>query len=261
MEESGVSATVVDNPYPYGLGGAFRKEKWFSTVPDYQSQGTSALAPVPGIMLEKPARKRRHQSANDPDVVLKPSRTWPQASRWLAQSICDGQEYCRHEAHGLPIRSTAKVSCDRLWKKHSTNLFEAFLDANPGTMFRDRYLGCVAEIQPYHRCHTQGHRPMHSAPIDHAQLCRLPDGSRFIITQPYCGDQLCGRCLENIATWQGELPDLRWASAGRERSWYFPNNANLIVLGTQATLDSLNLDYTVPTENLPSGCVRYATHL
>ncbi len=261
MEKSGVSTTVVDNPLPFGFGSAFRKEKWFATVPDYQSPGTSTLAPEPGVMLEKPVRKKRTQSVGHPDGLLKPTPAWPQASRWLSQSICDGQEKCQHEPNGLPIRQETTGGCDRLWRKHSKDLFEAFLNANPGTMFRDRYFGCVAEIEPYHRCFKQGHHRMHSAPIDHAQLCRLPDGSRFIITQPYCGDQLCARCLPNIATWQNEITDLRWVSAGRERSWYFPNNANLILMGTQETLDSLNLDYTVPAENSPRGCVRYATHL
>lgn len=261
MAKSGVSTTVVQNPAPYGFGGAFRKDRWFATVPDYQSPGTSALAPQPGLMLPKPERKLRPQPATNPDESIKPTRTWPQISLWLAQSICDGRENCRHEANGVPVGPAVTSSCDPLWQKHSNDLFEAFLNANPSTMFRDQYLGCVAEIEPYHRCRKQGHRPMSGGPIDHAQLCRLPDGSRFIISQPYCCDELCKQCLADIATWQDEIPNLRWVSAGRERSWYFPNNANLIVLGTQETLNSLNLDYAVPVESSPTSCARYPTRL
>ena len=102
-------------------------------------------------------------------------------------------------------------------------------------------------------------RRMHSRPIDHAQLCRLPDGSRFIISQPYCEDELCQTCLENIAAWKDEIPALEWKSAGKERSWYFPGSAVLLVLGDQSAISQLDLDYPVPEETKPTGCKRYKT--
>ena len=260
MEKSGVRAVVSGQARPFGFGSAFRKDKWFATVPNYQQPGTSDLAPEPGILLERPTRKTS-RPAESPDGTLNPTRTWPQTSRWLSQSICSGQEGCRYEPGDLPAGRRIRGGCEQMWRGHSAELFRAFMEANPGVMFRDHSFRCVKEIEPHHRCYTREHHQLHGRPIDHAQLCRLPDGSRFIISQTYCGDQLCPECLDNIATWQAELPHLRWVTAGRERSWYFPNNANLLLLGPQETLDSLHLNYAVPTESRPDGCVRYPTHL
>ena len=261
MQKSGIRTVVLDNARPFGFGSAFRKDRWFATVPNYQHPGTSGLAPQPGTRLEKTAQRTNTRANNSQDALLKPTRTWPQTSTWLSTSICGGRENCQYEPRETPIKRLLKSGCDQIWQKHSTEVFQAFLNANPDVMFRDNYLGCVNEIEPYHRCNTRDHRALRGWPIAHAQICRLPDGRRFIISQPYCGDQLCRKCLHNIAWWQTQIPHLRWVTAGRERSWYFPNNANLLLLGPQETLDSLRLDYPVPTESRPEGCVRYQTHL
>ena len=257
MERAGLRAKIVKNPAPYGFGGAFRKEKWFAITPDYQHPGTSELAPEPGIRLEKPTPRKRTESAGDPEAPLTPTRTWPRETRWPAAGICRGGKNCEYEPKREENHHWRQTGCDRAWQIHSEALFEAFMNSNPGTMFRDRGLGCAGEIRPNHRCYTGSHRAMDGGVIDHAQLCRLPDGRRFIISQPYYEDTLSELCLDQISKWQAEMPDLTWVAAGKERSWYFPNNANLLVLGSQNTLDSLKLDYPAPEDTRPTGCVRF----
>ena len=257
LQGFGLEATVVKKPEPYGVGGAFRKERWFATVPQYQNPGTSEFAPEPGVMLEKPIPKKSAGPPRDPSAPLTPTKTWPQNSRWLAKGICGGQDDCEYEPKSNEIPRYQRSGCNRAWDTHSQALFEAFMKANPNVMFRDESLGCAGEIKPYHRCFTRKHRAMHGQPLDHAQLCRLPDGRKFIISQPYCDDRLCRSCLEQIALWQKEIPDLAWKDAGKEYSWYFPNQVNLLLLGTQETLDALILDYPAPTDTRPTGCQRW----
>ena len=144
-----------------------------------------------------------------------------------------------------------------MWDRHSKALFEAFMKANPEVMFRDESLGCAGEIQPHHRCHTRTHKPLRGRPLDHAQLCRLPDGRRFIISQPYNDTALSADNLKNIDRWKKQIPGLAWKDIGQKYSWYFPGNAYLIFIGEQDTLSALTLDYPVPTETNPTGCQRW----
>ena len=258
MKKAGLRARIVKNPDPYGFGGAFRKDKWFAITPNYQHPGTSELAPEPGIRLERPAPRKRTRPTGEPEAPLTPTRTWPQETRWLASSsICRGSENCQYEPRWEERHRWRQTGCTKAWKIYSEALFQAFMNSNPSTMFRDKNLGCVKELLPNHRCYTGEHRAMYGGPIDHAQLCRLPDGRRFIISQPYYDDGLSQSCLEQISGWQAEMPDLTWIAASKERSWYFPRNANLLVLGTQDTLDSLVLDYQAPTDSQPTGCIRF----
>ena len=260
MEKAGLRAKIVKNPDPYGFGGAFRKDRWFAITPNYQDPGTSELAPDPGIRLDRPAPRKITKPARDPEAPLTPTRTWPQVTRWLSSSICRGEK-CQYEPKSVQARRWTRSGCDVAWSKHSRTLFESFMNSNPGTMFRDMSVGCIKEIEPSHRGHNGSHRAMAGEPIDHAQLCRLPDGQRFIISQPYCRDGLCKSCLDQMSKWQAEMPALTWITAGKERAWYFPNNANLLVLGTRKALDSLKLNYEVPEDTQPVGCIRFPTHL
>ena len=262
LQDFGLEATIVENPQPYGFGSAFRNDRWFATVPEYQHPGTSELAPKPGVRQEKPIPQRRTGPPRDPKAPLAPTKTWPQNSRWLPQSICGGEDGCEYEPkRDESPRRYQRSGCNLAWQKHSNALFEAFMTANPEIMFRDRDLGCVAEVNPQHRCYTKSHKSLHGDPIDHAQLCRMPNGMRFIISQPYCDDGLSKSSLEQVTKWKSEIPDLTWKDMGKERSWYFPSQANLILLGTQETLGALQLDYPVPTETKPTGCVRFKTSL
>lgn len=228
--------------------GVSRGEAWFDNrARDFQLLDTAG---------HPNADPRNRELIDDVPKILRPTTTWPQTTRWLCQSICRGGD-CTYEPKGNHENRLVKSGCDLMWRKHSEDLFKAFMDANPDVMFRNHDLNCVKEIEPNHHCHTKNHRAMRGWPIDHAQLCRLTDGNRFIISQTYCEDQLCKNCLDNVATWQKEMPNLEWKPAGKERAWYFPNNANLLLIGTQETIDSLNIDYPIPIESRPDGCLRY----
>ena len=257
LNDFGLEATVPEKPEPYGYGGAFRKPKWFATVPQYQHPGTSEFAPQPGLMLEKPVPKKRAGPPRDPLAPLAPTKTWPQNSRWLVKSICGGTNSCEYEPKGDKIPRYSRSGCDRAWDAHSQALFQAFMKQNPEVMFRDESLGCAGEVQPHHRCFTKNHRKMRGMPLDHAQLCRLPDGRKFIISQPHYTRGLSKQSLEQLAQWRENIPGLTWKDAGKEYSWYFPNQANMLLLGTQDTLDTLILDYPTPTDTIPSGCQRW----
>ena len=257
LKDFGLEANVVKKPDPYGFGGAFKKDKWFATVPQYQDPGTSELAPEPGVRLEKPVPKRRTGPPRDPQAPLVPTKTWTQSSRWLVKAICPGEDSCEYEPKGNETPRYRRSGCNRAWDTHSLALFEAFMKANPDVMFRDKSVGCAGEVKPHHRCFTRNHRESRGQPLDHAQLCRLPDGRKFIISQPYHTRGLSPDSLENIDLWKKDIPDLAWKDAGKEYSWYFPNQANLLLLGTQETLDALIFDYPAPTDTRPTGCRRW----
>ena len=258
MQKAGFKTIIPRNPEPFGLGGAFRTERWFATVPTYQHPGTSALAPTPGVMMEK--APHRPKPPRDPNTPFKPTRDWPLTSERTVRTHCDGKDECLYEPkwtdRGTP---TAFFSgCNRRWRNHSLELVQAFTGTNPSIMFRRRHHpGCIGEIEPTHRCRTKLHTRLRGWPLAHGELCRLPDGRKFIISHPYCNNQLCGECLDNIAAWQREIPDLQWAAAGKERSWCSPGRSNLLLIGAAAVLETINLDYQVPDEHRPDGCVRH----
>ena len=257
MEKKGITATIPPRPEPFGMGSAFRQDKWFATVPVYQHNGTSPLAPEPGVILDTPPRKKTVRPAS---TTLKPTRDWPRDSAQTAGNFCQGEDGCRYEPKRKPTGIPLLSGCNRMWRIHSRELRQAFIAANPEVMFRHQPLRCIWEIQPRHRYTYRTHAHVHDRPIAHAELCRLPDGRKFIISQPFCDDELCPECLVNIAKWQKDMPELRWTTGGRERSWYFPGKSNLLLLGTQDTLSSLDLNYHIPTGNAPKLCVRYPTH-
>ena len=128
-------------------------------------------------------------------------------------------------------------------------------------MYRTYRPRCLLDIQPHHHCETATHQAMYKWPLDNAELCRLPDGRRFLISHTYCDDHLCGPCLQTISKWQKTLPALRWTTAGKDRSWYFPSQRNLLVLAPQDVLNDLCLSYPVPDVHKPVGCVTYKTLL
>ena len=265
LEQAGLLTAIPAKPDPFGRGGAFRNDRWFATIPNYQHPGTSELAPKPGIIIQR--KPRRKPAPKDPGAPLKPTRDWPQRTHWLSISICSGEDNCLYTPEDARdtyfhqgFHQGFYQGCNTFWQRHSRNLFQAFMDANPDVMFRKNYLTCVQQIQPEHRCVHHGDQTLKDRyPIAHADLCRLPDGRRFVIAQPYCDDDLCPICLRNIAGWQIEVPELRWITKGKQRSWHFPGTTNLMFLGAQDTLDSLNLDYAVPIDTRPLKCTKYST--
>ena len=257
LHHTGLTTTVVEKPRSYGIGGAFRDAKWFATIPQYQHPGTSILAPEPGLQLPKHIPQKRQGPPRDPEAPLKPTRTWPREPDRLNSGICQGTDACQYEPVTRRGESTPHSNCRPQWSRHSRNLFNAFTQANPDVMFRNVSPFCIGDVRPHHRCNTKVHHNIYELPLDHTHLCRLPDGHKFIISQPYYPDELTEQCHHTLALWQQEFPELRWKIAGRERSWYFPNNSNLLFFGAQHTLDSLVLDYQVPTDSQPTGCVRF----
>ena len=252
MERAGLIASFVEKPEPYGWGGAFRKDRWFATMPVYQHPGTSDLAPTPGVMLERKPRKA--PPPRDPGALLKPTRDWPQESQYPSSGFCRGKEECQPP----PGRIMNFRGCSKFWREYSEDIFQAFMNANPTVMFRrNRPLKSVMEIDPKYRCQKWDHFSSSQHPMDHTDLCRLPDGRRFIISQPYCTYPECPLCAESIAERQTEIPNLTCIRAGTERSWYYPASSNLMVIGTPDVLETLILDYPAPTGRIPLGCVDY----
>ena len=188
--------------------------------------------------------------------VIKPTPAWTQTTNWKTSSFCNGSASCQYEPKTEPLSTEPTSGCNRRWQKHSQALFQAFMNANPTVMFHQGYVICVKEIEHNHRCNTRQHDPVIEQPIDHAEICRLPDGSRFIISQPYYRAELCNA---GMAIFQEVLPDLRCVVAGSKRSWYIPNTTNLLLLGTQETLDSLNFNYPTPDETQPTRCTKFRT--
>ena len=193
-QAKGLDAEIVVSPEPFGYGSAFRRDRWFATIPNYQDDGTSVHAPKPGVMKERGERRAPKRQA--PGEALKPTRDWPRESDFLSSGICQGSEECETHEQNSPVGRISGGGCNRLWRRHSRAVFEAFMTANPEVMFRRKNLQCVAELTPPHRQGSENHRHMGGWPIDHAEICRLPDGSRFIISQTYCKDELCSTCLE-----------------------------------------------------------------
>ena len=242
------------------------------------------LQAVPGVRLAKPTRPRHskfgnasswfihrsphfqlmdllgHPNARPPATnqrqALQASNNWKMTTSNIATHTCEGSYRCKHKLEDIPLANPAQQGCGPIWEKHSQALLKAFTGANPTVMFRTAPLKCVGEIEPYHRCPTKIHEAMTGMPLDHAQLCRFPDGQRFIISQPYLDDSECNDMMRT-SIWRAQIPELRWLAIGKKLSWYFPNNTNLMLLGNFETLTALNLQYPTPITGSPTGCVRY----
>lgn len=201
----------------------------------------------------------RNVLTKPPMPLLKPSARWPQLSRYLSSRICDGGKNCEYEPKRTTTVSRINSGCSSKWQTYSRKLFDAFMAANPDVQFGPK-AECLQKLkQPQHRCY--GKRDSNcikrSSPLDHDQTCRFPDNQRFIISQPYCGDDLGEYDLENIRKWQKMDPEITWRTAGVARSWYFPTHSNLLIIGHEQTLDRLKLNYPVPNLEAPTGCVRW----
>lgn len=131
------------------------------------------------------------------------------------------------------------------------------MKANPEVMFRKVRLHCLMDIEPRHRCYTRNHVRVIQHPLEHAQVCRLPDKSKFVIAQPKCTDEPCGACDDAVAEWRAIYPDIELRKEGSERSWHHPSSTKLAVIGNQDTLAKMRLDYPVPVRNAPVNCVMY----
>ena len=183
---------------------------------------------------------------------LKPTPIWPQTAKHMATNVCNGEDGCEYETKrhsSAPITS----GCNLQWRAYSQTVFDVFMEANPDLQFGPRG-DCVKKIKhPRHRCPLKSDCTNRTNLLDHPQIARFPDNERFIISQSYCQDALSEYDLESIQEWQKIDPEITWRLAGSHRSWYFPRQTNLMLIGYQRTLDRLDLDYLIPNNNEPVG--------
>ena len=186
---------------------------------------------------------------------LKPSAAWPATSHRLSLGICRGGE-CEYGTTGSSRYSSG---CDDAWRKHSQAIFDAFREANPEVQYRD-HSACVMEVQQKrHSCPQKNHQTVRGALMDHDEICRFPDGEKFIISHPYLSREgpHADRYTQALQELQAETPGVTATNAGPERSWYFPGHSSLVLIGMPAALDRVQLDFHMPTRTEPAGCVRW----
>ena len=196
--------------------------------------------------------------------LLRPTGQWSTTiSQHTRINICKGRPECQHSGDRIPptTRHGVHSECDNRWHTYGKSLVDAFIKSNPEVQFGPTSK-CLKQLtSSTHRCNSvtsEGCSPR-ARPLDHDRMCRFPDGERFIISHPYCGDDLCENCLDTVREWHTVDPEITWRTAGASRSWYFPNNSNLLIIGHQQTTDRLALDYPIPDTNQPTGCVQWRT--
>ena len=227
------SVVDVANPAKFGYGAAYRREKFFAGKPAYQHGGRDE-----GDYLGEPEPK--------PPKVFRPTAAWPAKSRYAgAVHVCGGEAGCEYEPKATGMQ---RSRCMREWNAHSFALFQAFVDAQGGTgsvqFNRNTRCGCLVAYRKGHRAYGRECRRPSSGLLDHCELARLPGGETFWISQPYGVSGMDG------------LPDgVSMRNLGRERSWYYPRNSRLLVIGDERTLEKLVFSYPVPTATEPVGCV------
>ena len=178
---------------------------------------------------------------------------WNPRTQTIPQGICQGRN-CSY-----PPAPTAEhpSGCDIAWRRYAQALAKAFTDANPGIEFRTASPNCIIEVaDPTHVCTMDCRYGLRDHPLDHDELCRLPDGRTFILSHPYPQGR-DNPFTANLEKWRAHVPDLDIRPAGTSRSWYFPNASVLVALGQRSTLDQLNLAYTIPHGDEPFGCARW----
>ena len=184
---------------------------------------------------------------------LKPSSTWTTTSHRISTGICRG-ENCDYEPK-VTTTSRRPSGCDAAWRKHSEAVFEAFRKANPEIQYKETH-PCLIELRRNrHQCYTRHHTPLRGDPLDHDELCRFPDGDKLIISHPYARED--DTFSTDLAEWQAEVPGTAAKNGGFNRSWYFPGHSTLVIIGKNEALDRVNLEFEIPADTAPTGCVRW----
>ena len=146
--------------------------------------------------------------------------------------------------------------CDVAWMAYSEAIFEAFREANPYLLYKNHH-PCVLEAQQRrHLCPNRSCQGTRGGPLDHDELCRFPDNEKIIISHPYT-DGEHDEFSRDLEEWNEKLPGLAILTSGAERSWYFPRHSTLVIVGQQAVLQRINLNYPLPTGAEPTGCDRW----
>ena len=181
-----------------------------------------------------------------------PRPSWKKYSTTHSDSICSSEDCDYHSTKLRP-------GCDTVWKYYARTLFHAFQAANPDLWYRD-HRGCALDLIPRHSCtRTKDHRISRGPGFDHDEQARLPDGTRFIISHPYPrpDEDAQDPYTQDILQSSSGLAELAVAHAGTGRSWYFPTHSTLIVIALAENIGRINLDYDVPTNYQPQGCIRW----
>ena len=210
--------------------------------------------------------EERNVLVKQPSPPLTASGQWNNSSRRVTRHTCDGKPECQYEPPTSSGHTTlfprTNSGCQKRWTDYSRSLLQSFIQANPDVQFGP-IPRCVRQIgNPRHNCHKQEDpgcikKKLH---IDHHQICRFPDGQRFIISQPYTKPEFEPSPLA-INEWKTMDPDLTWRTADKSRSWYFPARTNILFLGYKRTLDRLVLDYPMPPDaEAPTGCVEWRSN-
>ena len=164
----------------------------------------------------------------------------------------------------LPAYSASNICEDHnvAWISYGKELARAFAEANNARPHRPLSAHFVCEhifTNARLKCSSRGCQKIWDrANFDHAELWLSGSsgaGLPIIVNQPYepmgnippmvVGDRHEHRFLEQHGI---ELRTREFAirNGGRARSWYFPGNANLYVVGWPSQMDLLDLDYPVP---------------
>ena len=207
--------------------------------------------PAPGIRFLR-NYPQADWATEQPPLITGPA--WKDRSNKMSQGVCKG-EMCRN---GTPEDASDRGRCNREWRRHSEAVFEAFRQANPGLTYLDT-ASCVLDVGTLpHDCSGSSHRPIRGRAFDHDELCRLEGGGHIIISHPYQRPgETQNRFDEDLPEWQAFIPDIHVLALEPQRSWYFPSHSSLVIVGRREMLDRLNLDYPVPTDTEPTGCLRW----
>lgn len=131
----------------------------------------------------------------------------------------------------------------------SVFLWDSFFQANrhirfarPGRTFELQWLShSYRERQPKdehpydHNRDVRCYVPNQKLPPKELRPSQKPT-NRFLITHPY------GHIGMDTLSEDG----VSWRDGGKGRSWYYPDNTHLILLGIAEVIEQVNLDYSVP---------------
>lgn len=138
---------------------------------------------------------------------------------------------------------------DVLTATRSVLLWHSFVQANqhirfakPGRTFRLQWLSHAHRVRqpkddhPYdHNWDVRCYVPDQKHPPKELRPSQKPT-NRFLITHPY------GHIGMDALSEDG----VSWRDGGKDRSWYYPGNSHLILLGIAEVIEQINLDYPLP---------------
>lgn len=139
------------------------------------------------------------------------------------------------------------------WMEAGASRWRAFVEANPGlSSVRNEYrVPCLEALErPHRRCKYHARIPVGSI-FDHWHMVKSEAGL-IAVCQPYHYEPEAAKVLTEA---RRRGLDLRIVNAGAERSWYFPGDAYLVLIGTSRAIAEVRVDYDVSgCAPIPEGC-------